>query len=173
MHALALAGRLRDDAAAIDAARRVADRLLALQRRNGSWPWLFDASRGEVVEPFELYSVHQAAMAPMGMLELAEASGEDRYRGVSLRGLDWIWGRNELRTKMLDPDAGLLHRSIRRRAPRDRAVLYANTLTSYLGRPVLARHHGRLELNATHRPYQPGWILEAWSGREEAATSSA
>ncbi len=173
LQAFAMTGRLRGDASAVDAARRVGDRLVALQRRNGGWPWMFDATRGEVVEPFELYSVHQDAMAPMALFELAEACGDDRYRDAALRGLEWIWGRNELRAQMLDREAGMLYRSIRRRAPRDRVVLYVNTLSSYLGRAALARHHGRLEVNETDRPYHPGWVLEAWCGREEAATSSA
>jgi hypothetical protein len=173
IQALARAGRLRGDASAIDAARRVADRVVALQRRNGAWPWMYDANRGEVVEPFEIYSVHQDAMAPMALFELAEASGEERYRDAAARGLEWIWGHNELRRQMLDTGSGMLYRSIRRRSPRDRLVLYANTLTSYLGKPALARHHGKLEVNETDRPYHLGWVLEAWAGREPPATSSA
>jgi hypothetical protein len=171
VQALARVGALRGDGSAIDAARRVADRLITLQRRNGAWPWLYDANRGEVVEPFEIYSVHQDAMVPMALLELTEASGEERYREAALRGLDWIWGRNELRRPMLDADAGMLYRSIRRRAPRDRAILYSNTLTSYMGRPMLARYHGKLEVNATDRPYHLGWVLEAWSERGKGSSS--
>jgi hypothetical protein len=167
-----IAGILEEPRAA-EAARRIGDRLLALQRPNGGWPWIFDARRGTVVEPFEIYSVHQDAMAPMGLFELSEATGDPRYREAALRGLDWIWGRNELGRTMLDRDAGMLYRSIRRRRPLDRGVLYANTLGSYLGGAPLAGWDGRLELNPTDRPYHLGWVLEAWSGREEPATSSA
>jgi hypothetical protein len=154
-------------------ARWIGERLLALQRPNGGWPWIFDARRGTVVEPFEIYSVHQDAMAPMGLFDLSESTGDPRYREAALRGFDWIWGENELGTPMLDRDARIVYRSIRRRRPLDRAVLYANTLGSLLGRAPLARWQRGLEINPTDRPYHLGWVLEAWSGREDLATSSA
>jgi hypothetical protein len=170
--ALVRVGGILEDPRAAEAARRIGDRLLGLQRPNGGWPWLFDAQRGTVVEPFELYSVHQDAMAPMGLFDLSETTGDPRYREAALRGLDWIWD-NELGRPMLDPGAGMLYRSIRRRRPLDRGVLYANTLGSYLGRAPLARWNGPLEVNLTDRPYHLGWVLEAWSGREAVPTSSS
>jgi hypothetical protein len=162
-----------DEPRAAEAARAIGDRLLELQRPNGGWPWIFDARRGAVVEPFEVYSVHQDAMAPMGLFDLSESTGDPRYRDAALRGLEWIWGDNELGRPMLDLDAGMLYRSIRRRPQLDRAVLYANTVGSLVGSPPLARWRGPLELNRTDRPYHLGWVLEVWSGREDLATSSA
>ena len=156
---------------ALAAARRVAGRLLELQRPDGGWPWIFDAHRGAVVEPYEVYSVHQDAMAPMALLELSEVTGEDKFRDAALRGVEWVFGRNDLGRPMLDRDAGILYRSIRRKRGFDRAMLYANTATSSLGRAALAGIAGPLEINATDRPYHLGWILEAWAGREPAATS--
>ncbi len=157
---------------ALAPARRAAERLLELQRPDSGWPWIFDARTGRVVEPYEVYSVHQDAMAPMALLELSEVSGDDRYREAALRGLGWIFGTNELGREMLDRQAGILYRSIRRRAPFDRGLLYANTALASVGVPGMA-HAGRaLEVNPTDRPYHLGWLLEAWAGRELAATSS-
>ena len=117
MLALAVAarnGHLTDRALAT--ARRVAGRLLELQRPDGGWPWIFDAKRGAVVEPYEVYSVHQDAMAPMALLELSEVTGDPKYRDAAIRGLDWIFGQNDLDREMLDREAGILYRSIRRKA---------------------------------------------------------
>lgn len=164
---LALARAAREGAAgAVEAARAAADRLCALQRPNGGWPWIYDVESGRVVEPFEVYSVHQDAMAPMALLELSELTGEGRYRAATERGLGWIGGDNELGTPMLDREAGIVHRSIRRRRPLDRALLYLNTAAALAGRDPLAAAGGPLELNRTDRPYHLGWVLEAWSGRE-------
>ena len=164
--ALTIASRLGARDEALTAARRAADRLLELQRPNGGWPWIFDIRTGRVVEPFEVYSVHQDAMAPMALLELTKISGDPRYAEAAIRGLDWIFGENELGRPMLDRDAGVLYRSIRRRKPLDRALLYANTALASAHLPGLAQRGGGLELNPTDRPYHLGWVLEAWAGRE-------
>ena len=169
--ALAVAGRNGHAAdRALATARAAADRLIELQRPDGGWPWIFDAKRGAVVEPYEVYSVHQDAMAPMALLELSEVTGDNRYRDAAIRGLGWIFGRNDLNRSMLDRDAGILYRSIRRKRGFDRAILYANTATSLAGGAALSGVRGPLEVNPTDRPYHLGWILEAWAGREPGTT---
>jgi hypothetical protein len=163
---LAICAGTRENEVALNAACGAADAILRLQRSDAGWPWMFDSRRGSVVEPYELYSVHQDAMAPMALFELSSASGEGRYRDAALRGLDWIWGGNDLGCDMLDvraDGAGDLYRSIRRRRPLDRVVLYANALGSVAGRPPLSSFRGPLEVNRNDRPYHLGWILEAWS----------
>jgi hypothetical protein len=169
--ALTMAARTGRDLP-LERARAAADRLLGLQRPDGGWPWIFDTRTGRVVEPYEIYSVHQDAMAPMVLFELSETSGDERYRSAALAGLDWIYGGNDLGREMLDRDAGILYRSIRRRRPFDRALLYANTAGAMAGRAPFARVRGPLELNPTDRPYHLGWVLEAWSGREPAASAA-
>lgn len=168
--ALAVVGRLGLDARALPAARATADRLLELQLHDGGWPWLFDAERGTVVEAYEIYSVHQDAMAPMGLLELWEAGGDDRYLEAARRGLRWIHGANELGTDMVDSEHQLVLRSIRRRSGLDRFWLGAKTGASLIGLPTKPSTARLTELNRTDRPYHFGWVLEAWCGREDALT---
>jgi hypothetical protein len=167
--ALATVARLGLDKRALPAAGRAADRLLALQLPDGGWPWLYDAETGGVVERYEIYSVHQHAMAPMALLELVEAAGEHRYAEAAGRGLRWIYGENELRRGMIDEQERLVYRSVRRRRPWDRVFLYANTASSRVLRRPLVGPDRRPELNATCRPYELGWLCEAWAGREDAA----
>ncbi|MDQ3571580.1 MAG: hypothetical protein M3383_01820 [Actinomycetota bacterium] len=162
---LALAGAGPDEA--LGAAQRTADTLLELQRPDGGWPWICDTQTGRVVEAYEVYSVHQDAMAPMALLDLSERTGDDRYRDAALRGMRWIFEGNELRVPMLDEEKGIVYRSIRRRKPFDRAALYANTAVAQaFGRVAVPRARASLELNPTDRPYHLGWVLEAWAGRE-------
>lgn len=170
---LALSYAAGVDERALPAARALADRLIALQRPDGGWPWLYDADRGCVVEPYEVYSVHQHAMAPMGLLELAEATGDRRYIDAAVHGLGWVHGRNELGLEMVDADEELIYRSIRRRRPLDRVVLYASTAMSLAVRRALPLDGKHIELNATCRPYELGWLLEAWCGREHVAADAA
>jgi hypothetical protein len=167
--ALSLLARNRDDREALEVARAAGDRLLELQLPDGGWPWIFDAQRGTIVEPYEIYSVHQDSMAPMGMHGLSEAAGDERYRAAAVYGLDWIWGQNELGATMLDRGTGMVYRSIRRRERLDRAHLYGRTAVSYLRPPKLKDASRMLEVNRTDRPYHLGWVLEAWIGKEDTA----
>lgn len=169
---LALATVARVDSArehrALASAARCAERLIALQLPDGGWPWLFDAGRGRVVERYEVYAVHQDAMAPMALFALTDVTSEPAYADAAVYGLGWIRGRNELGVDMLDQAQGLLYRSIRRRPPFDRLALYGNTVGAAVA-GVTVQRGGRLEVNRTDRPYHLGWVLEAWCGREHHA----
>jgi hypothetical protein len=155
------------DDRAMPAARTAADRLLDMQLLDGGWPWLFDVERGTVVERYEVYSVHQDAMAPMALLELSEVSGDARYVEAVAHGVDWIYGRNELGVNMVDRASCLVLRSIRRRRGPDRFWLGAKTGASLVGLPTRDSTARLTETNPTDRPYHFGWVLEAWCGREQ------
>ncbi len=160
------------DQGALAVAQDVGDALLRLQRADGGWPWMFDAVTGRVVEPYPVYSVHQDAMAPIGLFELYEVSGDDRYRAAAVRGLEWIYGRNDLGIPMLDPERHMLYRSIKRRAPWDRVALYANTISACSRASPKATWITPLEINRSDRPYHLGWVLEAWCGRERLGSGT-
>jgi hypothetical protein len=162
IHALSMRARLAGDARAGERAIAATERLSNFQRANGGWPWLYDVERCEVVEPFEIYSVHQDGMAPMAFHELSAATGVATNEIVN-RGLKWLYGENELGTHMIDQNNGLIYRSIRRKSYHARVSLYWRTLMSMSG--VSARTEPRpssLEVNPTCRPYHLGWMLEAW-----------
>jgi hypothetical protein len=159
--------RLGLDDRALGAARATADLLIHHQLDDGGFPWLYDAERGTVVERYEIYSVHQDAMAPMALIELWEACGDDRYLEAVAHGLRWISRRNELTAEMVDRSNGLVLRSIRRRRGADRVWLGAKTAASAAGLRTRGSTARMTELNPTDRPYHFGWVLEAWCGRED------
>lgn len=167
--ALAQIARLNGDVEARDAAVGAATALIGLQRDDGSWPAIVDARRGATVEPYPLTSANQAALAPLGMHGVSEAAGDPTFRSAALRGLAWIWGRNELNQAMFDPENGSLARAIGRREGVDRAHLLARAATSFV-KPV-AEHEARhtLRIDRTTNPADLGWILEAWAGKEHLA----
>ncbi len=163
--ALADTARVTNDTTALDDARRLADLLVELRRDDAGWPWLFHAERSCVVEPYQVYSVHQDAMAPMAFFSLAEATGDDRYARAGAEGLPWCYGQNELGFPFYDVSGRFAHRAIRRSGWADRAALWTNTAAALAGTTRRAEL-GKPMLNSTCRPYHLGWILEAWAGRE-------
>jgi hypothetical protein len=154
-------------------AEELAGCLVRLQLPDGGWPWIFDAGRGIVVERYEIYTVHQDAMAPMALLDLWELTGDKRWARAAVHGLAWSRGRNELHADLIDLEKQFAHRSIRRRPAYQRVALVANALASGLiGRP-LRSGAAAVEVNETSRPYHLGWILEAWAARDVGAVLSA
>ena len=67
---------------------------------------------------------------------------------------------------MVDREQAIVYRSIRRKLPWARLFLYANTGAAYAVRRAVLGQGRRVELNAGSRPYELGWLLEAWCGRE-------
>lgn len=167
--ALARLARYRLDDRAEAWAVELADTLVGLQLDDGGWPWLFNADLATVVEPYEIYSVHQDAMAPMALLELAEVTGRTEYIGPVFHGLDWCYGNNELGVTTVDHELEFIDRSIRRRPRLARVNLGANAMLGGLLKSDLRVDVGSVDVNETCRPYHLGWVLEAWSGRQNLA----
>jgi hypothetical protein len=152
----------RHSGAPLAAARRAAGVLLGLQLADGGWPWLYDVERARLVERYEVYSVHQHGMAPMALDELGTLSGEPRYTAAAQAGLPW---RNQLGRSIFVPETGMTHRSIRRRRPFDRARLVVDVAGAATGRSP-GRAGWALETNRSCRPFELGWLIEAWGSRE-------
>ena len=163
--ALADVARITGDAQALAEATALADLLVELRGPDCGWPWLFHAEKARVVETYQVYSVHQDAMAPMAYFSLAAASGDQRYARAGAEGLPWCFGENELGFQFYDASARFAHRAIKRGGWADRAELWTNTLAGVAGvrRRITL---GTPVINTTCRPYHLGWVMEAWAGRE-------
>ncbi len=166
---MALTALARGDhlAGARASAETLAEHLVRLRLPDGGWPWLYDADRADVAEAYEIYTVHQDAMAPMGLLELTTLTGDDRWARAAVESVAWSRGSNELGVDLLDAEHGFAHRSIRRKAPWDRVALAANSASTRFGGKRLLARSSRVEVNRTCRPYHLGWMLEAWAGRSD------
>jgi len=179
-----------DDPAALRAATRCANRICDLQGAGGQWWWHYDARTGDVVEGYPVYTVHQHAMGPMALLDLAAAGGPD-YRGPIERGLRWIVNPPELagpagtaRTgglaggaePMVHDDDGVTWRKVYRGDPRKVVRAVQGLTTRAVPRmhlPGLDRVYRPSEVDRECRPYELGWLLFAWLGRDAAAEARA
>ncbi len=152
------------DRRALDAANRCAGRIVELQGPAGQWWWHYDVRTGDVVEGYPVYSVHQHAMAPMALFELAEAGGDDHGNAIA-DGLSWLEHHPEPGGELLDERTGVIWRKIGRRE-RKKAVRSLRALSTSVS-PRL--HLGALDklfppgvIDHECRPYELGWLLYAW-----------
>lgn len=160
------------DPEALAAADACAARICELQGDGGQWWWHYDARTGGVVEGYPVYSVHQHAMAPTALFDLADAGGTDFGRSIR-RGLRWMTGVPELaaRPEKQEPlildELGVTWRKVYRGDPK-KAVRAARGLGTRVAPALrlksLDRVYPAVSVDRECRPYEFGWMLHAWQG---------
>jgi hypothetical protein len=143
----------------LDFALECASAICGAQGTQGQWWWLYDSRSGHVSSRYPVYSVHQHGMAPMGLFALAEASGRSFDEPV-YKGLQWIYGANELDVDMRNRELNLIWRCIR---PENGKTKYWETALSLLRSPKDDAPIGKLTTLCEDRPYEPGWLLYAFA----------
>ncbi|MET1037427.1 MAG: hypothetical protein ABW075_04080 [Aeromicrobium sp.] len=168
VQALARMHRATGDRSQLAAAEATADRICELQGSAGQWWWHYDVRTGDVVERFPVYSVHQHAMAPMALFDLADAGGDDRTEQI-VRGLRWIDAHPEVGEDLVADPLGVIWRKAGRREPPKAARRLSAVTTSI--RPGLRLPLDRVlrvdRVDHECRPYELGWLLHAWLPRRE------
>lgn len=161
-------GELTGDGAAIGMARDSVRKLIRMQGPQGEWPWFFDAKQGQVLDFYEVYSVHQYGMAP-AFLECAERNDIPSAREALIKGFKWVLGNNQLQRSMLVPELQLSIRSQVRNGE-----LHTNKLRmiravqhAYLPRPARLIDPANVILRMECRSYELGWILWSFGQRSD------
>jgi len=171
VQALARLHRSSDDPQALAAAEKVAAAICQAQGEAGQWWWHYDARTGDVVEGYPVYSVHQHAMAPMALLDLAEAGGQDHIDAVC-RGLRWLTRRPETGEDMIRDHPPVIWRKVARGDP-GKAVRGASAAATRIRRgtrlPGIDRLFRPGAVDHECRPYELGWLLHAWLPEGEPA----
>jgi hypothetical protein len=164
LQALARLQASADDPEALAVADAVADRICSVQGDAGQWWWHYDSRNGSVVEGYPVYSVHQHAMAPMALLDLAEAGGAHHLRAVT-HGLQWLNSPPEADEDLIISDPPITWRKVARNDPR-KAVRGVRAMSTRI-RPdwrltSLDRVAPPGTIDHECRPYELGWMLMAW-----------
>jgi hypothetical protein len=152
------------DPEALGVAEETAARICAAQGDGGQWWWHYDARTGGVVEGYPVYSVHQHAMAPMALLDLADAGGTLHIDAIR-KGLRWMIRRPETGEPLVIDELGLTWRKVARHDPR-KLVRGARALSARLSPgmrlSVLDRVFPPVAIDRECRPYEFGWLLYVW-----------
>ena len=148
---------------------RAAATLVDAQGPLGQWWWIYSTRDGRVLDGYPVYSVHQHGMAFMALAPL-ERLGGPSYRDELARGVEWLFGANELRRSLVDDERRSIARCLQRRgadadgpagmsAARWRRVVWS----SWGLRLRAGTAEGPFELLEEARPYELGWLLYARS----------
>jgi hypothetical protein len=161
-------GEFAGDPEMIDLANGCARRLIELQGPHGEWPCLFDAERGEVVDFYEVCSVHQYGMAP-ALLEFADRHDVEGASDALVRGFTWVFGENQLRRSMLLPSLQMIYRSQVRKSEMHSGSrrMLRTAAHAYLGRRPQFVPPAKLALRMECRSYELGWMLWSFGERSD------
>lgn len=164
LQALARLHASADDPQALTIANAIAHSICAAQGRAGQWCWHYDSRTGAPIEEYPVYTVHQHAMAPMALLDLAEAHGYDHMDGV-LRGLRWLTAPPEVDEPMVLTEPPVIWRKVARtdRHKVVRGLRAASSRVRPRSRlPLLDQIFPPTAVDHECRPYELGWLLLAW-----------
>ncbi|WP_127753353.1 hypothetical protein [Devosia sp. 1566] len=167
IQAMARLGYADDNIAALRAADACAARIVELQGSAGQWWWHYDTRDGSVVEGYPVYSVHQHAMAPMALLDLLDAGGQD-HRAAIVKGLGWLDDHPETDQPMISEQHSVIWRKVARTEPPKLARRIAAGTTAlkkgwHLPGLDAVLRPGKIDYEC--RPYEFGWLLYAWRSR--------
>jgi len=169
IYALARYGQAYGVEPALDMARRCGEAICRMQGPAGQWWWHYDARTGRVFEEYPVYSVHQHGMAPMALFALGEATGID-FRQAIYQGLQWVSETNELHTEMSIAQRKLIWRGI---CLSSMWRISSARARSLLGREGRTPGMGDLMVQPECRPYELGWLLYAFAGRQPAMNAAS
>jgi hypothetical protein len=168
IQALARLHRSADDPEALAVAGTVAGAICSAQGAGGQWWWHYDSRTGAVVEGYPVYSVHQHAMGPMALLDLADAGGDGHLDAIR-RGLRWLAGPPEGRSaspaQMVLDEPPITWRKVARADHRKvvRGLRAASTRIVPGARiAALDRVYPPGVVDHECRPYELGWLLYTW-----------
>ena len=133
----------------------------------GQWWWLYDSISGRTSSRYPVYAVHQHGMAPMALFAVEEATGQS-FRSSISKGLNWIYGANELRVDMRDAETNLIWRCIQ---PKKTQSKYWEMATSLVRAPHEDFSPDSLKVLYEQRPYEYGWLLFAFAKHSTAQTA--
>jgi hypothetical protein len=153
---------------AIDLANRAAARMISLQGPRGEWAWFYYVPRAQVVDFYEVYSVHQHGMAP-AFLHHAVAHGVPGAREALVKGFLWLFGDNEMGVSMLRPAERMFYRSQARGGELSsaRPRVRRSIVNAALGCSDAVGDHRGLLLRKECRSYELGWILWSFGTRSD------
>jgi hypothetical protein len=153
---------------AVALANAAAARIIALQGPRGEWGWFYHVPRGQVVDFYEIYSVHQHGMAP-AFLHHAITHGVPGAREALVKGFQWLFGENQMGVSMLRPGEQMFYRSQARAGELDWAASRArrSILNVALGRGDAPGNYRQLLLRKECRSYELGWVLWSFGGRSD------
>jgi hypothetical protein len=181
IYALSLYASRTGDQRAAEAMRRCVAAVCEAQGEKGQWWWMVDTKTGRWVDRYPVYAVHQDAMAPFG-LDAARAWWPSNVGAHIRKGLDWLFGDNELGASLVDEQRGVIWRAIQRSdsdSDGDYGVpagtLWRRRMTG-LGLGLLGgiRHRSeQLVMLRECRSYHLGWVLFASEALERAESGGA
>lgn len=148
--------------------KELTQRIISLQGKDGAWGWFYNNKMATVVDWFQIYSVHQDAMAFLFLFP-AQKLGITGVNESVTKSINWLFGDNILNQQMIQKEPFFIIRSIRRKSQiseKFERILRAYK-NSILRKNDILSQNDNVELNKECRSYHIGWIIYAWCEQDD------
>lgn len=139
----------------LEMAVECASTICRLQGSQGQWWWVYDAETARVVCRYPVFSVDQYGLAPLALFELERATGQN-FQDSVWRGLDWIYGANELGEDLRTSSRQLIWTCI---LPKSNLRRYLGMVRSFVRPERDPSINESLHVLHESRPYELGLLL--------------
>ena len=165
-YALLLYGRLCANDTVVNSGIGIARSLVGLQGPKGQWPWFYYVPGGRIADYYQVYAVHQEAMAPFFLLEAID-QGYSEFSEPLVRGFRWILGNNELHSSLVSREHRVVWRSVCRKHRFEKGLRMLRALAARTGYTDRSADPERIAINRECRSYELGWSLWAFGSRTD------
>ncbi len=169
IYAFAMYALIMNDVKFLEIANQCAKTICAVQGELGQWWWHYNALTGEVIQKYPVFSVHQDSMAPFALMALTEVSKHDYMPNV-IKGLQWVFGKNELNAVMINRQRCFVRRGIERKWPLSKiqnVVTIATNSGLMCGIDKKYDQPEYLKIMDWEYSYHLGWILYAYNEKNK------
>lgn len=159
--------RLFEDSKTAELFKNAVRRVIGLQGPDGEWPWFIDSSSGFIRDWYQIYSVHQDAMAMLFLLPALDMGVAEADLAIR-KSYQWLFGNNQLNAVMLQNEPFFIYRSIKRSGYLERPARIARSFfncSKKFHAPRIASE--RLVINPECRSYHIAWLIYVWIDRSD------
>jgi hypothetical protein len=139
--------------------------VLKLQGKYGEWPWFVNSNNANVIDWYQIYSVHQDSMAHLFLLPAFDLGVDNTKKSIT-SSYKWLFGRNHSKYSMITDEPFFIYRSFIKNRKNEKLIRFING-----GRNLITGRKGELSnfnsINKECRSYHIGWILYVWANRTD------
>ncbi len=157
-------GKAFNDDDAINNFKKITLRIIKMQSDSGEWAWFYNSKTSNILDWYQIYSVHQDSMSILFLLPARDLGLVEADQAI-IKSYRWLFGYNNKGFKMINENPFFIYRSVKKKGKFERVKrLICSYYLSLLNTNANLENKHNLVINKECRSYELGWVLYSWAG---------